>query len=565
MESEVIQGRVDAGLLSKADRLFPNDNEGIFVELLQNARRAGAKTVRITIEEVEGHSDKSQVSIHDDGCGVQDFQGLVTLGKTGWDQDTKATEDPAGMGFYSLSLSGEVEVASGDRSVIITRDVFLGKKTAQILAGSELVAGTCLRFVRTSAKQTLIAALYKVTEFFPIDTWLNGGLLPKHDFLDGATHREVIDGIEVGFSIAFTHRHSIAHSANWNFYGLTLYHEFPYISGVFRPKEMFGKCLYARFNVLETGRITLKLPDRSSIVQDDFLKEFERKAKAAAYRCFQKEPCHVLPFRNWREASELGVTLPEAVSQLTTWSASAADDSVDRPFGYESTVVVADVQRVLLVADDVPFAHTLQGALHCGATLQHDLFREESAFEGYTWYDALPRVTDVEMRIDGTLWEDCPSFTRQNRPSEIKLDVHMQQAGQAVSVVSLSACVHVDTAELNGINFVAVTGSPWDKNELDEPFDLCDFILWATFAASEDLESDSWQTQYDYYRNCIEEELNEYFRGPRANLIVLLNKMTVDANGLANRLGITEITLRRSQTELREWDIQLSGANGPIE
>jgi hypothetical protein len=564
MEPEVIQGRIDAGLLSKADRIFPNDNEGIFVELLQNARRAGAKTVGVTVEEVEGGSDQCLVSVHDDGCGIHEFQGLVTLGRTGWDTDTRKTEDPAGMGFYSLCLSGEVEVASGHRSVIITRDVFLGKEKARVQDGSEFVAGTRLRFVRRSGKQALIAALQKVTEFFPVATWLNGTFLPRHDFLEGAIYREVIDGVEVGFSTGFKHRSSALHSPNWNFYGLTIHHTFPCIAGILRPKEPSPLSLHARFNVLETGRVTLKLPDRSSVVQDEFLKGFERKARAAAYRCFQKEPSHALSFRNWQEASELGVVLPEAVCQLTTWSAPAADDGVDRPFGYDNTGNLSDRTRVMLVGD-LAHAHTLQGALNCGATLDHDLYQERPAYVGYAWYDALPRLVDVELAVDGIAWEDCPSFTPQNRPSAIQLSVYIRQLGREDRVACLPAYVHVDTQECNEIRFVAVKASPWDNNELTGPFDLQEFILWATFSASDDFESDSWQTQYDYYRDCIQEQLNEYFRGPRANLMVLLHKLSADANGLANRLGVTEITLHRSESHPRDWDIKLLGANGPID
>jgi hypothetical protein len=565
MEAEIIRGSIDAGLLTKADRIFPNDNEGIFVELLQNARRAGAKTVRVTIEAVNELSDQCAVEVHDDGCGMDQLQGLVTLGKTGWDASTKATEDPAGMGFYSLCLSGEVEVASGYRSVIITRDVFLGKEQARVQSGTEFVAGTRLRFVRCSGKQTLSAALAKVTEFFPIEVCLDENILPQHDFLEGAIYREVIDGVEVGFSTLFKHRMSHYHDLNWNFYGLTIHHPFPGISGIVRPKEISPLTLEARFNVLETGRITLKLPDRSSVVQDDFLKQFERKARAAAYRCFQKEPCHALSFRNWREASELGVALPEAVCQLTTWSAPMADDAVDPPFGYENTYILSDLTRAMVVDEDLPYAHTLQGALHCGATVDHDLYHERPEYSGYSWYDALPRLTDVELTVDGIAWEYCPSFTPQNRPSEIHLSVNVRELGQKDRVVRLSAYFHIDTQELYELSFVAVKASPWDNEELAGPFDLQDFILWATFRASEDLESDSWQTQYDYHQDRIQEELNEYFRGPRANLIVLLRKLSAEANGLASRLGVTEITLQRPEANTRDWNIKLLGANGPIE
>lgn len=41
-EKEIIQAQVSPDLLDKADWLFRNDNDGVFVEALQNARRAGA-------------------------------------------------------------------------------------------------------------------------------------------------------------------------------------------------------------------------------------------------------------------------------------------------------------------------------------------------------------------------------------------------------------------------------------------------------------------------------------------------------------------------------------------
>ena len=419
--------------------------------------------------------------------------------------------------------------------------------------------------MRRFRKQTLSDALAKVTEFFPIDVYLDENVLPRHDFLEGAIYREVIDGVEVGFATSFKHRMSGFHTQNWNFYGLTIHHPSSGISGIVRPKETSPLTLEARLNVLETGRITLKLPDRSSVVQDEFLKQFEPKVRAAAYRCFQKEPCHALSFKNWREAAELGIVLPEAVCQLTTWSAPCGDDAVDRPFGYESTYILSDLKRAMLVSGDLPFAHTLQGALHCGATFDHDLYEERPEFSGYSGTTSYLDSSMWSWQWMGLRGRRCQAFTPQNRPSEIHLSVHIRQLGREDRAVRLPAYVHIDTQQPNEISFVAVKASPWDNEELSGPFDLQDFILWATFCASEDLESDSWQTQFDYYEDRVQEELNEYFRGPRANLIVQLRKLCLDANGLANRLGVTEITLQRPESNTRDWNIKLLGANGPIE
>jgi hypothetical protein len=67
-----------------------------------------------------------------------------------------------------------------------------------------------------------------------------------------------------------------------------------------------------RFNVLQASRVKLQLPDRRAIIEDEFLTSFLSKARVAAYRFLQKQERHALPFRNWKEAKELGVLLPEA-------------------------------------------------------------------------------------------------------------------------------------------------------------------------------------------------------------------------------------------------------------
>jgi hypothetical protein len=48
---EVIQAQVHPQLLAKAERLFTGTLDGRIIEVLQNARRAGAITVHITNNE----------------------------------------------------------------------------------------------------------------------------------------------------------------------------------------------------------------------------------------------------------------------------------------------------------------------------------------------------------------------------------------------------------------------------------------------------------------------------------------------------------------------------------
>lgn len=93
---ETIQARVNQRLLAKAERLFTGTLNGRIIELLQNARRAGA--TKVTIMNQDGW-----VTVRDNGRGIDDFTKLLDLGGSGWDEDCERSEDPAGVGVFCLA------------------------------------------------------------------------------------------------------------------------------------------------------------------------------------------------------------------------------------------------------------------------------------------------------------------------------------------------------------------------------------------------------------------------------------------------------------------------------
>ena len=182
---QVITATVHSGLLQKTDRLFRNDDYSVLSELIQNARRAGATRVDFTIEKTESEEGSSTITIQDNGGGITDFQNLLTLGESGWTEDTQTREDPAGMGFFSLCRSA-VEVHSGNQHVRLTPAIFAGKASATVEYSPELVAGTRIRFTRASCEETLTKALERSAQFCPVTVTLGGRTLPQQDFLEGA-------------------------------------------------------------------------------------------------------------------------------------------------------------------------------------------------------------------------------------------------------------------------------------------------------------------------------------------------------------------------------------------
>lgn len=109
---QTIQAKVNPRLLTKASRLFTGTLEGRIIEILQNARRAGATRVEIT-NQLDG-----MVVVQDDGQGIDDFSKLLDMGGSGWDETLESSEDPAGVGLFCLAPR-QVTVRSKDQMLTI--------------------------------------------------------------------------------------------------------------------------------------------------------------------------------------------------------------------------------------------------------------------------------------------------------------------------------------------------------------------------------------------------------------------------------------------------------------
>ena len=94
----------EKGVLDKATRMFNGSLATVVRELLQNARRAGAKNARVLLQDTWLHV------LHDGASfSEEDLASLVTFGSSGWDEHTQG-EDPAGMGFFSTGIFPETRI-----------------------------------------------------------------------------------------------------------------------------------------------------------------------------------------------------------------------------------------------------------------------------------------------------------------------------------------------------------------------------------------------------------------------------------------------------------------------
>ncbi|MCI0659569.1 MAG: hypothetical protein L0220_00695 [Acidobacteria bacterium] len=86
-------------------RAFTGDVNEILNECIQNSMRAGAQNIQIT-------TDDRGFIYQDDGRGLRDesdFEDLVILGESGWDQHIEEEQMPLGLGIHCLLAHDEIE------------------------------------------------------------------------------------------------------------------------------------------------------------------------------------------------------------------------------------------------------------------------------------------------------------------------------------------------------------------------------------------------------------------------------------------------------------------------
>jgi hypothetical protein len=124
---------VDVGrLLTDVGSSLYKSGGTILDELVQNAQRAKAKNLEITL--VQGYSDGdiSVLEIRDDGKGLKKAQDLLKLASSGWDKGVVASDQPFGMGFWStVTATCRVEVRSNNLEIVIDANLLHRTKSVK--------------------------------------------------------------------------------------------------------------------------------------------------------------------------------------------------------------------------------------------------------------------------------------------------------------------------------------------------------------------------------------------------------------------------------------------------
>ena len=197
-----VQMRVDEEGALRNGRFAFTNRYTLVTELLQNARRAGATSVDIEYDEAS-----KVLRVIDDGKGIEDFQTLLLINKSGWDEETRAEESPFGVGF-SKCIYSATRVVVTSRCQRIDFETHSALSQAMIdVVDAEPSVGTIVE-LHGVALPFAPSAIKRLVRGFPIPVQLNGQELPRPyaldaedlDFVDTEIGKVHLGGTQTGHS-----------------------------------------------------------------------------------------------------------------------------------------------------------------------------------------------------------------------------------------------------------------------------------------------------------------------------------------------------------------------------
>lgn len=165
-----VQVRVNEQGTLRNGRFAFSGKTALVVELLQNARRAGATQVVVTHD-----PSNRRLTVTDDGCGIADFQALLTLNESGWDADTVQAERPFGVGFFKCLYAAEhVRVTSRGRRLAFDCAEALAQAPLEVVPAPEPDAGVTVVELEGVELPVLDQRMDRITRGFPVPVRFNG-------------------------------------------------------------------------------------------------------------------------------------------------------------------------------------------------------------------------------------------------------------------------------------------------------------------------------------------------------------------------------------------------------
>ena len=482
-----------------------------FTEILQNARRAGARRVHVAVAGSEGNT---AVTVTDDGAGIADAGVLLSFAENGWSEDLVRREDAAGMGMLSLARRGctvssrprnaDGEPAPGWR-VDLAPEHFLGEAEAEVRTddAAPYPHGTAVTFRTTDDarghprwrrhRRLALPASGRVRAVrrTPPPGESRSNAAPSST----ARSTPSAGGGSCSACSRTAGRAFGLNDPDVNFHGLTVSVRLPSVETV------AGARWSVAADIVDCPELELVLPARKEAVETPFLAEMREAARLAIYRAMAADPDPRPAFDDWKRARDAGIDIAAPPAELRPWRPVIADvDDWQEP--PKRQPVGADALR-MEYEPEPPEAQTFWRAARGNAVAER-LFETDRRLEGYGWYDAIPRVVNLHTQVTlkgKTCALDAYSVPERTGAPEAPLP----QRPDAIRVSLAVRRTEGPRRILDLATDLAFAGEAWSwvhdalplvaADSLLEPWELAQLLRAGFFSPSDDADADSWERQ----------------------------------------------------------------------
>ena len=470
----------------------------VLAELFDEARRARATRIDVALASAGA---ATLVTVAGDGACIADPTVRRGLADPAWMGDAPDAAFPAGLGLPVLGCRGatlrwrtlDAHSSPGPGlRLALTPAQLVGGESARVEAddAAPWPYGVAVTFEADEPVSAIRAAVEAAARHHPLPVACDAEPVPRRAFLDGAVRAEPWRGLVFG---VFEERPGGAGSRDLNLHGRVV------SAGLPRVTTLDGAAWTVRADVDEGPGLALAQPACAEAAVTPLLVSVRDAARRVLYRAMaEAESAPRLSRADALRAGQIGVGVPEAPPALLPWRPAVADP--DRPADRLAPVTVHDGAMVMEAELDPPEGQALHRAL-ARAGLDARVLAPERRLAGAGWYERLPRIRDVAVRVTvggatsllGAVPERAEGALREPRPEAIAIDLHL-----AYPYTDRRPVMTLDA----DLAFAGPEGAFVDEarplvtaaSDLD-PETLAALVRAAYFCPSDAPDADAWATQ----------------------------------------------------------------------
>ena len=470
----------------------------VLAELFDEARRARATRIDVQLESAGAGT---LVTVAGDGARIADPTLRRGLADPAWMGDAPDAAFPAGLGLPVLASHGATlrwrtldahsSPGPGLRLALAPAHLIGGESTrVEADDAAPWPYGVTVTFEAGEPASAVRAAVEAAARHHPLPVALDGAPVPRRAFLDGAVHAEPWRGLVFG---VFEGPPEGAATGDLNLHGRVV------AAGLPRVTTLDGVAWTVSADMGEGPELPLARPACAEAAVTPFLVSLRDAARRAVYRAMaEAQRAPRLSRADALRAAEAGVAIPEPAPALLPWRPAVADP--DQPADRPAPVAVHDGAMVMEAGLDPPEGQALHRAV-VRAGLDARVLAPEPRLAGAGWYERLPRIRDVAVRValGGATYrpdavpERPEGALREPRPEALAFDLHLAYPYTDRSpVMTLDADLAFAGPEGAFVDEARplVTGA----SDLD-PETLAALVRAAYFCPSDAPDADAWATQ----------------------------------------------------------------------